>query len=188
MASTQLAPTATSTSNNSGTWNTLNNGIANNVSDILSGTGWWRATIGTYLTGNLTARAYGFAIPTGATINGIRLDLAKYQQTGAVCQDAHIQLQKTTGVYSVSNYADTVTTYPSSSTVFTYGGATDLWGDTWTPTIINGATFGAFINATYNNASGSSALRCVYNWALITVYYTAAATVTQNSSFLLFFN
>lgn len=42
----------------------------------------------------------------------------------------------------------TVTQYPSGDVVAQYGGATDLWGTTWTPAEVNASNFGVVLSST----------------------------------------
>jgi hypothetical protein len=94
----------------------------------------------------LTATNFGFTIPTGATINGIAVEIERSRLGGLTTTDEHVQLIKA-GVVGGEDKADTVTVWGTTDAVITYGGAADLWTDTWTAAQINAIDFGAAISA-----------------------------------------
>lgn len=81
---------------------------------------------------------FGFAIPSNATILGI---YAEFERGCNFNQfyDGGIFLMKN-GSRVGSNKAVGVNW--NSNTVYAYGGASDLWGTTWTPAEINASGFG----------------------------------------------
>jgi uncharacterized repeat protein (TIGR01451 family) len=85
---------------------------------------------------------YGFAIPAGATINGIIVNVERNSSstTATVPTDAQVRLVRA-GVIGATNRA-TTTSYTGADVVEAHGSVTDLWGDTWTTANINAATFG----------------------------------------------
>lgn len=114
----------------------------------------------------LVSASHGFGIPGGSTINGIELTLRRKATTGNVV-DYSINLAKA-GVLVGSNKASEI--WPSSYANFTYGGAADLWGTTWTVSDINNAGFGAMIVA--ESIAGSGEVGDV-DFVQINVYYTS---------------
>lgn len=103
----------------------------------------------------LTAVGFVLAIPGGATIDGIQVDieksLAASSQPGLITiQDLVVKLLKA-GVAHGSNLADIGTAWGTVDAYKTYGGPADLWGGTWTPDDINDANFGTFIKARIDN-------------------------------------
>ena len=117
--------------------------------------------------------AFGFSIPSGATIDGIVVEVkrrASHNSGTTYVKDTTVKLVKA-GTVVGSNNADTVTNWPTTLTFVTYGGSSDLWGTTWTDTDINDATFGFVISATMTEGAKvfSSARIDVIK---ITVYYT----------------
>jgi hypothetical protein len=87
---------------------------------------------------------WGFAIPTNATIKGIVLELARYGGSyPSFLTDLSVKLIKSDNTLSASNLK-ILGSYPVTAGVFnsTYGSATELWGETWTPADINSANFG----------------------------------------------
>lgn len=92
---------------------------------------------------------FGFSIPSGATIDGIEVRVRKMSQFGDIV-DSEVKIVKG-GIIGSTDYADTLTNWPSGSFGdTTYGGATDLWGETWTDSDINGSDFGVAIAADFD--------------------------------------
>lgn len=90
---------------------------------------------------------FGFAVPSGATINGITVAIERSASTGNV-QDDTVQLIKG-GTASGTNKADTGTDWPAtaSEASVNYGGAADLWALSLTDTDVNASNFGVRISA-----------------------------------------
>jgi hypothetical protein len=72
-------------------------------------------------------------IPSSASILGIQLNVALYASGANVARDTTIQLLK--GGTPVANRA-TNSLLGTTDITLVYGGATDLWGTTWTPSDI----------------------------------------------------
>ncbi len=112
----------------------------------------------------------GWNIPNSATVTGVMVEIEKGQSgadTGQV-QDNIVQLI-VGGVNTGTNKADTVTNWTVGSDVFaTYGGSTDLWGLTLTPSQIN-TTFGFAIAA---KATGVGNATARVDFARMTVWFT----------------
>lgn len=89
--------------------------------------------------------------------------------------DSTVSLVKAGSVVG-SNKA-TATAWPSVAQYVSYGGATDLWGTTWTPAEVNGTTFGAVLSATGTVGNAS------VEHMRISVYYTLPG-LTDPSSYL----
>lgn len=138
----------------------------------------------------LEATAYGFAIPSGATITGIQVSTTRSSASGHV-QDLSVQLYKAGALQATNRSLGPSLTqagfqdvpsavWGTSPATNTYGGSADLWGTTWTPTDINNAGFGVgitAINAATNNTSDTAQL----DWVGVTVYYTLASITHQQS-------
>lgn len=99
----------------------------------------------------LKTTGFGFAIPTNSSICGIVVEVEK-SATGinlfANVKDNSVRLVKA-GTPNGSDYAKT-NKWTSTQTYYTYGGATDLWGTTWTKNDINAANFGVAFSAEIN--------------------------------------
>lgn len=117
---------------------------------------------------------HGFIIPSNATILGIKLDLKiKAEKAGdgtLEISDEEIYLTDTSGNTKTSNYAN-AQMISDSNTWVTYGGATDMWGTTWTPANINNSNFGSRTKFE-NHATGLGNLMMYFDAEKITVYYT----------------
>lgn len=109
---------------------------------------------------------FGFSIPSGATINGVIVGVECWSEQ-LLATDYNVNLVKG-GTPSGDNkaYNPDITT---ESTI-TYGGISDLWGLTLTPTDINSSTFGAAWAGI--NSSPKFSSRIYIDTITITVYYT----------------
>jgi len=128
----------------------------------------------------LRSRAYGFTIPTGATIDGIEVSVNRRSNNnnfGLSINDSSLQLVKNGTIFG-SNYA-TATDWPTTMDVANYGGATDLWGTTWTPADINSIDFGVALSVL--NESAFSNKTAYVDYMQITVYYTLPVAITSFS-------
>jgi MSHA biogenesis protein MshQ len=117
---------------------------------------------------------YNFAIPAGAVINGITVNVERRSNSianGGI-RDAAMRVIKA-GVIGTTDRS-TALTYTTADVVQAHGGAVDLWGTTWTSTDINAATFGAAFAATKANAAGAAQTVSV-DHVPITVTYTISA-------------
>ena len=111
-------------------------------------------------TARLQSSSHGFAVPSGATINGIQVTIRRGQSSTQPIRDFEISLIKSTGATPAGdNKADTSTNWTASngSADITYGSTSDLWGQTWTDTEINASGFGVSIRAQAVSAGSSSA-------------------------------
>lgn len=105
----------------------------------------------------LKATNFGFAIPAGATINGILAEFEK-KKSGANANgyDVTVKIVKADGTFGTTNKADTVTAWSSTDTYVSVpvsGASTDLWGETWTPADINDVDFGVALSGKMVNIS-----------------------------------
>lgn len=69
------------------------------------------------------------------------------ENMGNTPHDTAVLIVKGGAIGATDQTTDTSTT--TSDAEYTFGGTTDLWGETWTPTDINGATFGFVISYSY---------------------------------------
>ena len=123
----------------------------------------------------LEATNFGFAIPTSAIICGIQVDIEK-SATGignilaleSYVTDNYVQLIKN-GSITATDKA-TATHWNGTDNYYSYGGSSDLWGNTWLPADINAADFGIAFAASINGlASLIPSVRIDH--IRITVYY-----------------
>jgi hypothetical protein len=105
---------------------------------------------------DLIGFAFGFTVPLTATIDGILLEI-NYQQTAGLgsVNEKNVRLLRA-GVASGSDFS-TAATLPGTAATVSYGGASNLWGTTWTPTDINDTNFGACFVCQDNSGLAASA-------------------------------
>ena len=123
----------------------------------------------------LKATNPSMGVPSGATINGILVEIERHYAGGTVA-DYDVCLTKD-GSARVGDDKSTGATFPTADAITSFGGSTDLWGTTWTVDEVNATTFGVLykMQATANNADG------FVDFIRVTVYYTAVSqTFYQN--------
>lgn len=128
---------------------------------------------------------FGFSIPTGATINGIVVEIERKRGGTFVAgfpKDNSVKIVKSDGSIGSTNKAS-ATQYPTTDTYATYGSSSDLWGETWTYSDINDADFGVVLATDIQVPSEAIGVTSV-DHIRITVYYTASTS--SNSNFLMF--
>lgn len=121
----------------------------------------------------LNCQSFGFSIPSGATIDGIEVEVERWSN-GAFfeAKDSRVRIIKG-GTVGSTDFADTVNPYPTSATIKTYGGPTELWGETWAASDINASNFGFALSAQNHDATGFA----LVDFVRITVYYSGGGTV-----------
>ena len=120
------------------------------------------------MTGDLYITGFGFLIPPGSTIDGVFMEMYCYQNdTTNGITDAGIYLLKG-GIKSGSDMS-VYTAWPSTVAIRNYGGSSNLWGTTLTPSDVNASNFGVSINASTLIANTYHAY---IDYVRLTVYYT----------------
>lgn len=117
------------------------------------------ATSGPGVTDLLEGTNFGFAIPATATILGIQVDIKGFEtHTGLtnVFPDCSLQLLKAGNLIGNVEFQ---TAPKGANAFFSFGGPSDLWGATWTPTDINGTGFGGAFQ-------GFSITMHPYSWSI----------------------
>lgn len=134
---------------------------------------WATAVIGAAVTPSeyLKATNFGFAIPTGATIDGISVSVERSATQANRVADNAVRIVKGGSIGSTDK-ADGATPWPTSDGAANYGGAADLWGETWAYSDINNSGFGVAISAA---STGSGTRTARIDLVTITVTYTEAA-------------
>ncbi len=125
---------------------------------------------------------YGFAnigVPVGATITGIQVTLEGLHSSGFNARTLTTALWNTSGstpdAYTTVKTASSMST-SSNDNVSTLGGASDLWGKTWTDADFASGTFKLRIGVSGSNGSAQ------LDQVLIKVYFTpACALATQGN-------
>jgi len=124
---------------------------------------------GDSIAGAVKYTGFGFSIPAGATIKGVRAELNKYS-TYSTAQDLYIQLVKA-GATAGDNKA-TLDYWPQTPTIFYYGTPTDMWGTTLTPADVNAANFGIQVGWIFSNTGNNEVVNADY--VTLTFYYTVS--------------
>src|SRR5690349_20482878 len=93
----------------------------------------------------LMATGFGFSIPSGATMNGITVEVKRKAGTGDI-QDGRVRIVKGRTVGSTDRRA--LGNWSTTLGYQSYGSSSDLWGETWTDTDINSGSFGLALAAT----------------------------------------
>jgi len=114
----------------------------------------------------LVASAFGFSIPTDATINGVTV-IANCSEHSTSTEVVTAQLQNDSA--ALFGGTDTVTVSGTTLTNYTFGGAADLWGATITPAIVNDPDFGVRLWYTTSHTVR-------VEWVTMDVQYTEAAS------------
>lgn len=93
----------------------------------------------------LTAYNFNFDIPQNATIEGITIDVYGYPSANGAVRDCTIVLRRdnSNNVYG-TNMAQSQP-WNANQPQHTYGGPSELWGETWIPDDINSPEFGVYV-------------------------------------------
>lgn len=151
-------------------WSNLNNALAsdNAYASVTE-------TIGGVLgTDHITVSGFGFTIPSGATIDGIVVQLEGHSVGSAVSPSVQATVSKDVafaGFISVTFIGNAAAPGPPDSTQ-TQGTPTDFWSQSWTPAEINGSTFGTRIQALDAAFLGTMSSTYFLDDVQITVHYT----------------
>lgn len=115
---------------------------------------------------DLQGATFGFNIPPNAVIDGIKMEIEVPSSNRWSEANGTVMLQKGGVLVPGSNQAGLGS---SSSNIWTYGSATNLWNTTWTPAEINAAGFGAIFAAVYSSSGNDFTIAVDY--IRITVYW-----------------
>ena len=138
----------------------------------------------------LKTGSHGFTVPTGSTILGIQADVTRgqnvtYWQPGYAVVDNRVRLVKA-GTVQAGERADTVTPWPNSYGIKTYGGSTDLWGGSWTAADINSSGFGLAISGVITNGGYGFDSYAYVDYVQITVFYMTTGSVSTTPDAVLY--
>ena len=124
---------------------------------------------------------FGFAIPSGSTIDGVLITV-ECSCSVPVVKDNAVYLVKGGSVVG-SNKKNASTWSDSGDTNLDHGGATDLWGTTLTYSDVNASNFGVVIQV--QNFGFKFSSDAYIDHVKITVYYTASAGVTKTQTMII---
>jgi hypothetical protein len=117
---------------------------------------------------------FGFAISSDSTINGIVAEIL-CRGGGGTTYDSEVVIVKD-GVLGGTNRSEAGAWNSGSFVYKSHGGATDLWGTTWTPAQINASDFGVAVSPKTIGDGADGEIQGVR----ITVYYTPSNIKTIN--------
>lgn len=121
----------------------------------------------------LKATNYGFSIPTGATINGILVVVEKKASDVSKITDHNINLVKG-GTVQTAEDKSSIEYWDTADEAVNYGGASDLWSNTWTVGDINDSGFGVGVRA--QQTVDENLVTASIDWIGVTVYYTETSS------------
>ncbi|HWR33938.1 MAG TPA: hypothetical protein VN451_10440, partial [Chitinophagaceae bacterium] len=116
----------------------------------------------------LVATDFGFQIPAGTIITGIKAEVKCFDPNSRT-SDFSVRIVKTGNISGAEKAMSTP--YPVGDNYITYGGPNDLWGETWDYKFIDDNHFGLAI-AAQRNSDDDIITAGVVNNIRITVYYT----------------
>jgi len=122
----------------------------------------------------LYAHNFNFAIPIGATIDSIFVDIKRAALSANAIHDSIVQLEKSDSLIGANLQSSTI--WPTTLTYESYGHNNPLWGTTWLPADINDPTYGVVLKILNLTASEAQA---EVDHIQMTVYYS---TTTGNFS------
>lgn len=136
-----------------------------------------------FTTHYLKATNFGFSIPAGATINGILVEIERKMSGPSVSViDSEIKIVKSDGSIGSTNKS-TGATWQTVESYSSFGGSSDLWGETWTSSDINSSNFGAVLSATVNlRTANVDHIRITITYTEVSKTMTGVSTVTGVSS------
>jgi len=120
---------------------------------------------------------YGFTIPSGATIDGMVVTLARFAN-GTGSSDAAMRIVKGNVIGTTDR--STATTYGTTLSSEAHGTSSDLWGQTWASSDINASNFGTAFAVRKASSAGAAQTVSVAE-AQITVYYSFDPTFSQSA-------
>lgn len=130
--------------------------------------------IGTVYSYYLTASAFGFTIPSSATITGVEVKVIRSSiQNTAIDYAIDNSAKLISGGVVSGNDNKNLSKYATSPETVTYGSSSDLWGLSLTPAIINNSNFGFAVSA-QNTRDGIPTQYAKIYQVTISVYYTDA--------------
>jgi hypothetical protein len=170
-------------------------GSSGNFNWQAAGTTGFGFTNNSPLTGNtntLLIEGLTFNIPTGAVIQGISVKIYRGANRVNAVNDVTVKLlkagtavgnNKAVGGYWPQILWNAYNIPTGNGVPITYGGPTDLWGTTWTPSDINNAQFGIELIANQGSTRTTSAgitFGSVAQPVIVTVYYGAGSSLSGN--------
>lgn len=130
----------------------------------------------------LVASNFNFAadIPSGATINGITVEIDRRDQAIGAASDNRVQLSTSTAFAGLvgTNKADTATDWPTASAIATYGGSADTWSASLTADQVRDTGFAVMLSVQADAANTD----IFVDFLRVTIDYTVTHTATGSVS------
>lgn len=123
----------------------------------------------------LTLTNFGFAIPSGSTIEGIEVKIEAKASNASSIEISWVSLLNVAGSANGGG-GGTITT---SDATYQFGHSTDLWAASPTDTDINSSSFGVEVYCSNANASSRTVS---FDLVTITVYYSAPPQLPRVSA------
>jgi len=128
----------------------------------------------------LKATNFGFSVPSGATIDGIKVQIERDALGYPGVWDNLVRLVDHTGNYVGNNKAKSAA-WSKTESYISFGGSTNKWGETWTRAIINDVDFGVGLSVILDPADGGDPHTALVDHIRITVYYTEICEESSGS-------
>ena len=126
---------------------------------------------------------FGFDLPDNATIDGIVVEVDRYE-SGGNAEDEAVRIVKGGTIGSTDKSAAGDWSTSDSDTYTSYGSSTDLWGESWTVSDIESSTFGFALRAEATNTGAATAS---VDHIRITIHYTTPEAVPEFSTWAMLF-
>jgi hypothetical protein len=111
---------------------------------------------------------YGFSIPVGSTVEGIRVRLDWWVDDAGGDNSMSVELSSNGGSTWTAAKTDTVESASEHTSVL--GGAADIWGRIWTPDDLSDANFRVRLTCDCTG-TGCSSRDFYLDWVAVSVYY-----------------
>lgn len=168
------AGTAASSGSGDAAWATLDNAKIN--SDASATVYLWDVEYSYYA--DLTN--FGFAIPAGATINGVIAGVRAKEETGPAMDGQVSALQLIIAGVKTGTIKSVNTALTTTFSTVNNGGISDVWACVLTPAVVNATNFG--VSVRLRNWTGADPGTLSLAYVRLTVYYTAAASTGSGAA------
>tara|TARA_R110000824_G_scaffold9932_6_gene44111 strand:+ start:244 stop:810 length:567 start_codon:yes stop_codon:yes gene_type:complete len=130
----------------------------------------------------LKATNFGFSIPAGATIDGVECLIEKKRATQEV-EDERVRILNGDGSSGVgSTDKSKAGDWGTVEATATYGGSSDVWGETWSVANINSSNFGVVLSCNQSAFSGTAT--AYVDSVKITVHYTEGSGSSSSNKYM----
>lgn len=154
-------------------WTSVTNIYTDNTSNAQMST----ATTTPYVLPYLRGSTFNFAIPSGATIEGVQAQIAYATQTvESLYTETEVRLSWGASASTLAATNKGSGTFMVSNQTYTYGGVSDLWGETSatiTPAVVNSSDFGLLLKV--SRASGTTSRAVPVDFFALDITYSVSA-------------